>query len=439
MAALLLGMMAMGGGGGGGHHHHHGGGGFFGGGHHHHHHGGGFFGGGHRHHYGGGWGYGHRPGFGAFHNYGPCYAQPSMMSLFLGAPCHRIYSYSPYQGGYYGGGGGYYGGCRYRSVNIQDTSALTFRGGINPIKPYEFATPYSQGRVKGLFIGINYFGTQAELKGCCNDVALMIDTLKTLQFPLQEAAILVDDPSFAGASGLPTRDNIIQHMMWLVKDTRPGDVLFFHYSGHGSNLEEGGAETQMLVPMDFQSEGVIVDDDIFELMVRNLPEGVRMTAVMDCCHSGSLMDLPFTFVPDPRQAQLAAGNFRMTAERSFGMRQSRGDVVLFSGCEDGQVSADSSNAAAQFGNRYGSGGACTNAMCMMLLQTQGLTIAELLFGMQRILREKRYNQNPQLSTLRPIDFNQPFTLSGPLLSEPTDNSSSRRNSATRRQSLEMAT
>eukprot|EP00656_Telonema_subtile_P057364 TRINITY_DN9410_c0_g1_i1.p1 TRINITY_DN9410_c0_g1~~TRINITY_DN9410_c0_g1_i1.p1 ORF type:complete len:136 (-),score=7.79 TRINITY_DN9410_c0_g1_i1:127-534(-) len=124
-------------------------------------------------------------------------------------------------------------------------------------------------------------------------------------------------------------DNIIKHMLWLVHDARPGDVFFLHYSGHGSQTkdydgDEADGLDETLVPVDYKTAGTIVDDDIFEIVCRNLPAGVRLTAVMDCCHSGSLMDLPFSFVAQGN----ANGNSRMVADRAFHRRQSQGDIVL---------------------------------------------------------------------------------------------------------------
>jgi hypothetical protein len=41
---------------------------------------------------------------------------------------------------------------------------------------------------------------------------------------------------------------------------------------------------------------MITDDELFKLLIAPLPEGCELTVVMDCCHSGSILDLPFVFV-----------------------------------------------------------------------------------------------------------------------------------------------
>ena len=65
----------------------------------------------------------------------------------------------------------------------------------------------------------------------------------------------------------PTRQNIIQAMGWLARDARPGDSLFFHYSGHGGRQrdtdgDEDDGYDETILPVDFQKTGQITDDVI---------------------------------------------------------------------------------------------------------------------------------------------------------------------------------
>merc|ERR1712038_970534 len=130
----------------------------------------------------------------------------------------------------------------------------------------------------------------------------------------------------------PTRANLLKAMSWLVHGVSKGDVLFFHFSGHGAQLpDRTGVErdgyNETLVPCDFhRGARHVTDDEVWSAIVRPLPSGVRLTAVMDCCHSGTGMDLPFEYdVASRRWCE------------DVNPAHSAGDVVLFSGCTDDQV------------------------------------------------------------------------------------------------------
>ena len=79
---------------------------------------------------------------------------------------------------------------------------------------------------------------------------------------------------------------------------------YFSYSGHGTKIrdddwgEEDDGFDEALVPVDFKSAGVIRDDDLYEILIANLPDGVHMVSLMDCCHSGTILDLPYIFKGD---------------------------------------------------------------------------------------------------------------------------------------------
>ena len=46
----------------------------------------------------------------------------------------------------------------------------------------------------------------------------------------------------------------------------------------------------MIYPVDFETNGHIVDDDMHAIMVRPLPPGCRMTAIFDVGHSVCMYD-----------------------------------------------------------------------------------------------------------------------------------------------------
>lgn len=284
-----------------------------------------------------------------------------------------------------------------------------------PFVPYQVRAPYHGGKVRALFIGINYAGTSAELRGCVNDVSTMLHMLESIQFPIQEACVLVDEPFSRGPSAMPTKANIMAHMRWLVSDARPGDTFFFTFSGHGGQVydvsgDESDGMDETLIPCDWKTAGEIIDDDIFTTLVAPLPAGVRMTAVVDACNSGTAFDLPFSFVATDasmcsRTSQVMRGKkgFEHLNENS-----SVADVVMLSGCKDGQTSADVSGIAAQ------AGGACTNALAHVMTKTTGLTFSQLLEEMRKLLKARGHSQVPQMSSTKPIDLSKPFSLFGSL-------------------------
>jgi hypothetical protein len=59
--------------------------------------------------------------------------------------------------------------------------------------------------------------------------------------------------------------------------------------------EEDDGYDETLVPVDYDSAGQIRDDDLYQNLVCALPSGVHLVALMDCCHSGSVLDLPFKY------------------------------------------------------------------------------------------------------------------------------------------------
>ncbi|KAF8296371.1 putative metacaspase [Trypanosoma cruzi] len=276
-------------------------------------------------------------------------------------------------------------------------------------KPWEAPTHVS-GTFRALFIGINYYGTSAELSGCCNDVKQIIATLQRKRIPIDEMSILVDERGFPGANGLPTRDNIVRYMAWLVGGAKPGDVLFMHYSGHGTHTRATSDTEekfdQCLAPVDFSTNGCILDNDIFRILLSGLPQGVRLTVLFDCCHSGSMLDLPYTFVGSRSLSRSVAGHMQRIRKGN----DCAGDVLMISGCADEQTSADVSNAATCGTCTSGAGGAVTQCLAYTILKFSNLSYQDMLIATRDMLRRKGFTQVPQLSASKPINLQQKFSL-----------------------------
>ncbi|KPI83348.1 putative metacaspase putative cysteine peptidase Clan CD family C13 [Leptomonas seymouri] len=295
-----------------------------------------------------------------------------------------------------------------RPNQVDVDQAFADASSLKSSKPYK-APAYKHGDVRALLIGINYYGTSAELSGCVNDVRQELATFQKTKFPVNKMAILVDESDFPGVTAQPTRANIIKYMAWLVKDVQPGDVLFMHYSGHGTQTRSVDAYEefdQVICPVDYASAGCIVDNDIFRILASKLPQGVRLTILFDCCHSGSLIDLPYNFIGGSGVGRSGAYHMQKVRNNNF----SKGDVLMISGCKDAQTSADVGNTATMGNGTTGAGGAATQCLSYILLHTQGLSYTETMVQTREMLKKKNFEQVPQLSASKPINLDSEFSL-----------------------------
>ncbi|MDQ3624792.1 MAG: caspase family protein, partial [Verrucomicrobiota bacterium] len=169
-----------------------------------------------------------------------------------------------------------------------------------PERPPMIATA---GRRRALCVGIDRYPT-APLGGCVNDARQWRETFRKLGFG--EPALLVD--------GEATRSAILGHLTELVRTSRPGDVVAFQFSGHGTQLadrdkDEAGGDTpgldEALCPIDFDRGHFVIDDDLATVF-DGIPAGVSVTAFIDCCHSGTITRLAIGAPP----ADGAAGSVR---------------------------------------------------------------------------------------------------------------------------------
>lgn len=268
---------------------------------------------------------------------------------------------------------------------------------------------------KALLVGINDYAPVGaggpDLRGCVNDVRDMANTLNVLGIvPAAPRTMRILSDSRA------TRAAIITGLQWLFKGAKKGDVLVFHYSGHGSQVADVGGEEldgrdETICPHDYASAGMITDDDL-RLLLGGLPAGVNLDIILDSCHSGSATraTLDNTAEEPPVVSRYIEPpvdwGFFLDAEPSLplrGLLKRRGaegtresvlipglNHVLWSGCRDNQTSAET-----LIGGVYR--GVFTYHFCKVLRGAGvGITRRRLDAQVSTNIRGAGYGQVPQL-------------------------------------------
>lgn len=239
---------------------------------------------------------------------------------------------------------------------------------------------------RALIIGINYTGTSSALSGCINDAMSVKEELIKRGYPEDNITLLTDDTTV-----VPTRENILKELLALI--ISDATELYFHYSGHGSSVrdldgDEDDGRDECLVPLDYRHGNMIIDDEIRGLLFC-LGENQKLFCVLDCCHSGSGMDLKYNLYE-------RYGGRYMSMIDDKKQRPTRGQCVMLSGCEDSQTSAD-----AYIGGKYQ--GAMTYAF-LKALRDGAKTYEDLIGSIRKILKEGKYTQLPNLSSGKPLNL-----------------------------------
>ncbi|PHT35835.1 Metacaspase-1 [Capsicum baccatum] len=192
--------------------------------------------------------------------------------------------------------------------------------------------PVEHGRKRAVLCGITYRGHPRSLKGSINDVLSMRYFLvEKLGFPNTSILVLTEDER--DPYKYPTMANIRLPLRWHVHGCQPGDSLVFHYSGHGTRVrnqdgEEIDGHDESLCPVDYETEGRILDDEISNTIVRPLPRGATLHGIIDTCFSGTFLDLPFLC------RIIRAGYFMWEDHRISSYKGTRGGIAIsISACE----------------------------------------------------------------------------------------------------------
>ncbi|KIJ32140.1 hypothetical protein M422DRAFT_35952 [Sphaerobolus stellatus SS14] len=208
---------------------------------------------------------------------------------------------------------------------------------------------YPRLRKRALLIGISYKGQphgpyglspdRWELYGAHTDVEEISKLLTGLyDYREENITVLMDAANYIS----PTRENIRAAIEKFIEGIEPGDDLFFLFAGHGDQItningEEPDGLDEIILPLDWEldetrdlkdreryyMDKIIIDDDLNEWLVKPLEnKDCRLTALFDCCHSGTILDLPYN---------------RFVGPRSSSMLHRRRDRVIRQVCENIEV------------------------------------------------------------------------------------------------------
>jgi len=285
---------------------------------------------------------------------------------------------------------------------------------IEPAKP-SVVTGRPQLR-KALITGINTY-PGSPLRGCVNDALLMYKILSEKYDFKSENIDLITD-------GECTKKNMLKYLRKLTMDVQSGDYIFFHYSGHGSqvavndwtNNKESDGMDEILCPVDLDWNDPLRDHELGAFFTK-LPPDVKILIILDCCHSGTglrntwktigdqsendwvnrfMPPPPSNILSDPRITLDDAMNFvapDSVNKNGFMVETAKqGSAILISKCQDNQTSAD-----AYLGGRYQ--GALTCLLAQSLAENDySLSYKNLILEINKKTDKMGFEQNPQLES-----------------------------------------
>jgi len=194
-------------------------------------------------------------------------------------------------------------------------------------KPSQPLQPASKRAL--LFAINNYPGTQNDLNGCIND---QVDVEQILNVYYHS----FDIRKFRDAQ--VTVKTFKTMLDQAVSVLRPEDLLFVHYSGHGTQVaDDGGDEADGYDEALYLYDGAIIDDDIGAIL-RKIPEGARVVLALDSCFSGTATRLKNG--SKKRFVDTTGNKPRSIVRKRLARGGENMNWVVFSGCKEDQTSAD---------------------------------------------------------------------------------------------------
>ncbi len=167
---------------------------------------------------------------------------------------------------------------------------------------------------KAFLSGINDYKTISDLRGCVSDT----ESIRQL---LVDEFGFDDDNIHIKTDDEVTKSTMERKWKWLLRGAKPGDRLVFHFSGHGSytaDLDDESGEVDCrdellcLYGMDWDDPSTYLLDDELAKWTKKIPDGVHVTFLLDCCHSGTA-----TRMIKPELSRAVRGDYASASAQSL--------------------------------------------------------------------------------------------------------------------------
>ncbi|MBE9001368.1 MULTISPECIES: caspase family protein [unclassified Nostoc] len=280
--------------------------------------------------------------------------------------------------------------------------------------------------IYALLVGIDeYLNPIPPLKGCINDILNLkeyfLGRITPKGYSLNLRILLNQD-----ATRQAIMDGFRQHLC----QARSGDIVFFYYSGHGSQQAtpeefwtlEPDRLDETLVCYDSREPGGwdLADKELGKLVGEVANKNPHIVIIMDCCHSGSgirgdlevetsVRKAPIDDRQRPLESFICSAtevnqlfNSRSLVKNSAGWILPPGKHIFFAACQDYEEAKE-----------YIVDGQHRGAFSYFLLDTLrktngSLSYRDLFKRTNALVRSKIAAQSPQIEATVEGDLNQPF-------------------------------
>lgn len=239
---------------------------------------------------------------------------------------------------------------------------------------------------RALLIGINYINNpENTLNGCIDDIInarnILIDAY---DYDAANITMLRDDMD-DGTN--PTHSTIISELKNIVSMSAALDEIWIQYSGHGSQINNAGHASDVIVPVDYETIGFITDDMLFDIL-KFVDTNCKTVLIFDCCHSGNICKFPWT-------ASLQLDNTVKIEKTALNdIAHISPNIYALSGCKDSQTSSDTYSRELNQGV-----GAFSNAINECLRDSHHqIDILALYKNVCKRLADDGYSQTPVLTS-----------------------------------------